>query len=100
MTRLRSQFDQVLRRFTQGEDINELITNVLRSGHIYFLDIKSYDNVVNIFILGALYERFRRRASQLYYQGTYSNAIVYVDEANRFIPQKPRCLVKKLLPAS
>lgn len=44
---------------------------------------------VNVYILGTLYRRFRSRASHLYYRRTYSNAIVYVDKANRFIPQNP-----------
>lgn len=88
--RIRPTFERVLKRFTQGVKLNELVDSVLSKGEVYFLDIRSYDNPVNVFILGALYRRFRRRASHLYYRRTYSNAIVYVDEANRFIPQSPK----------
>jgi hypothetical protein len=90
MRRIRPTFERVLRRFTQGVGLNDLVDGVLTGGEVYFLDIRSYDNPVNVFILGTLYKRFRRRASHLYYRRTYSNAIVYVDEANRFIPQTPK----------
>jgi len=90
MGRIRPVFERVLRRFTQGVGLNDLVDGVLSRGEIYFLDIRSYDSEVNVFILGTLYRRFRRRASHLYYRQTYSNAIVYVDEANRFIPQTPK----------
>lgn len=88
--RIQSVFQDVLKRFTQGISLNDLVDGVLKDGKIYFLDIRSYDNPVNVFILGSLYRRFRSRASHLYYKKTYSNAIVYVDEANRFIPQSPK----------
>ena len=88
--RINSVFDSVLQRFTQGTALNDLVDGVLSRGEIYFLDIRSYDNEINVFILGNLYKRFRRRASHLYYRQRYSNAIVYVDEANRFIPQTPK----------
>ncbi|OBQ16906.1 MAG: AAA family ATPase [Anabaena sp. WA113] len=88
--RIVSVFQRILNRFTQGTSLNDLVDGVLSKGQIYFLDIRSYDNEVNVFILSNLYRRFRRRASHLYYRRQYSNAIVYVDEANRFIPQSPK----------
>jgi hypothetical protein len=60
-------------------------------GKIYFLNIDSYNTSVNVFILGTLYKRFRSCALNLYKsRQKYANAIVYVDEANRFIPQSPK----------
>lgn len=97
MRRIVSIFERILRRFTQGIALNDLVDGVLSQGQIYFLDIRSYDNEVNLFILSNLYRRFRRRASHLYYRRQYSNAIVYVDEANRFIPQTPKDEEQKTL---
>jgi hypothetical protein len=87
--RIRVAFNRVLGRFTEGIPINTVVDGVLSEGRIYFLDIHTFDSDVNVYILGTLYRRFRSRASHLYYRRTYSNAIVYVDEANRFIPQSP-----------
>ena len=95
--RIQIVFNKILRRFTQGTKLNDLVDGVLSKGEIYFLDIRSYDNEVNVFILGNLYRRFRSRASHLYYKKQYSNAIVYVDEANRFIPQSPKDEEQKAL---
>lgn len=86
-------FNEVIQRFTQGVNLNDLVDGVLTQGKIYFLNIRSYDNEVNVFILSNLYRRFRSRASYLYISSggkQYANAIVYVDEANRFIPQSPK----------
>jgi hypothetical protein len=85
--RIESVFERVLDRFTKGISLNNLVDGVLKDSHIYFLDIRSYDQAVNVFILASLYKRFRSRALHLFYKKTYSNAIVYIDEANRFIPQ-------------
>lgn len=85
--RIESVFKRVLDRFTKGISLNDLIDGVLKNSCIYFLDIRSYDQPVNVFILSSLYKRFRSRALHLFYKKNYSNAIVYVDEANRFIPQ-------------
>jgi len=87
MNRIKPRFEQVLKRFTQGQDINQMVDNVLQKGAIYFLDIETYEDELNRFILGVIYKRFRRRTSYFFRQKKYSNAIVYVDEANRFIPQ-------------
>ena len=87
MNRIKSRFEKVLKRFTQGQDINQMVDNVLQKGTIYFLDIETYEDELNRFILGVIYKRFRRRTSYFFRQKKYSNAIVYVDEANRFIPQ-------------
>jgi len=87
--RIREVFDGVLNRFTRGILINDIVDAVLSNGQIYFLDIQSFENEVNVYILGTLYRRFRKRSSYLFNRHTYSNAIVYVDEANRFIPQNP-----------
>ncbi|MFB8789525.1 MAG: DUF87 domain-containing protein [Potamolinea sp.] len=88
-SKLTARFNKILKTFTEGQDINEMITKVLQEGKIYFLDARGYDERMNRFILELIYRRFRRRASNLFYAGKYSNAIVYVDEANRFIPQSP-----------
>ncbi|HAZ49544.1 MAG TPA: ATP-binding protein [Cyanobacteria bacterium UBA11369] len=88
-SKLNARFQKVLKTFREGQDINELIAKVLQEGKIYFLDAHGYDEDMNRFILELIYKRFRRRASNLFYEGKYSNAIVYVDEANRFIPQSP-----------
>ena len=82
-------FEKVLRRFQQGTHIADLVKAVLGESQIYFLDIGSWDNQVNVFILGDLYKKIRRGASQRFQMKTNSNAIIYVDEANRFIPQTP-----------
>lgn len=95
--RIESVFDRILKRFTQGTSLNDLVDGVLKDGKIYFLDIRSYDKPVNVFILASLYRRFRSRASHLFYRKIYSNAIVYVDEANRFIPQTPKDEEQKAL---
>jgi hypothetical protein len=87
--RITAAFERVVSRFRQGTPINTVVDSVLSQGRIYFLDVQEFDRDVNIYILGTLYRRFRSRASHLYYRRTYSNAIVYVDEANRFIPQNP-----------
>jgi DNA helicase HerA-like ATPase len=87
--RIREIFDSVLNRFTGGILINDVVDAILSGGQIYFLDIQSFENEVNVYILGTLYRRFRKRSSYLFNRRTYSNAIVYVDEANRFIPQNP-----------
>ena len=89
MQRIRQAFSRVINRFTTGQAINDVVDSVLSRGSIYFLDIQSFDSDVNVYILGTLYRRFRSRSAHLYYRRTYSNAIVYVDEANRFIPQSP-----------
>lgn len=97
MTRIQSRFNNVLQRFTQGQDINEMVDGVLQNAKIFFLDVKSYEEEINRFILGVIYRRFRRRASYFFKSGKhYSNAIVYVDEANRFIPQSPTDEIKPL----
>lgn len=89
LTRITSLWNRVLKRFTQGEKLIDIVDNVLTEGKIYFLNIDSYNTPVNVFILGTLYKRFRSRALNLYKsRKKYANAIVYVDEANRFIPQK------------
>jgi hypothetical protein len=89
MERITIRFNKVLKRFTEGTDINAMIEDVLQKGEIYFLDIGSYEAKINRFILGYIYRRFRRRSGYFFHQKKYSNAIVYVDEANRFIPQTP-----------
>jgi len=88
---LEKKFDSILKKFTTGTSLNDVIDGVLQKGEIYFLELEagSYDNSTNVFILEVLYKRFRSRVSQLFYMGNYSNGIVYVDEANRFIPQTP-----------
>ena len=88
-SKLQARFDKVLKNFKEGQDINQMITQVLQDGKIYFLDARGYDEDMNRFILELIYKKFRRRTSNLFYSGKYSNAIVYVDEANRFIPQTP-----------
>ena len=82
-------FDSVLKRFTTGKPMAEIVEGVLGEGSIIFLDIGSFDNEVNVFILGDLYRRVRKSAVYRFHQRRYSNAIIYVDEANRFIPQTP-----------
>jgi Helicase HerA, central domain len=89
MTRIVPRFAKVLARFTTGTDINSMVESVLQKGAVYFLDIGSYDSEINRFILGYIYRRFRRRSANFFHRKQYSNAIVYVDEANRFIPQTP-----------
>jgi hypothetical protein len=88
---LEKKFNKILERFTNGQSLNEIVDGVLQKGKIYFLELEAgmYDNPVNVFILEILYRRFRSRVSQLFYKSQYSNGIVYVDEANRFIPQTP-----------
>ena len=95
-SRIRSRFEKVLKRFTDGLDINEMVDNVLQKGGIYFLDIGSYEEEINRFILGVIYRRFRSRTAYHYKKKEYSNAIVYIDEANRFIPQSPSDELKSL----
>jgi hypothetical protein len=87
--RIKEVFSEVLNRFTKGISINAVVDAVLSKGEVYFLDIQSFEKEVNVYILGTLYRRFRKRSSHLFNKKTYSNAIVYVDEANRFIPQNP-----------
>lgn len=87
--RITEAFERVVSRFRQGIPINTVVDSVLSQGRIYFLDVQEFDKDVNIYILGTLYRRFRKRSQYLYYKSKYSNAIVYVDEANRFIPQNP-----------
>ncbi|MDB9391857.1 helicase HerA domain-containing protein [Microcystis aeruginosa] len=91
LTKITSLWNRVLKRFTEGEKLIDIVDHVLIEGKIYFLDIDSYNTSVNVFILGTLYKRFRSRALNLYKsRQKYANAIVYVDEANRFIPQSPK----------
>jgi len=90
MGQIRSVFNRVLERFTKGHLINNVVDGVLSSAKIYLLDIQTFDSDVNIYILGTLYRRFSSRTKHLFHKRTYSNAIVYVDEANRFIPQNPQ----------
>lgn len=96
MPRIKELFNKVLRRFNEGTEINNMVDSVLQNGAIYFLDIQSYDSEINRFILGVIYKRFRKRSSYFFKQKKYSNAIVYVDEANRFIPQSPSDDIKSL----
>ncbi len=96
MNRIRDRFNRVLKRFQEGQDINSMIDSILQKGAIYFLDIGSFEADINRFILGVLYRRFRRRARYYFERKQYSNAIVYVDEANRFIPQNPSDDLKSL----
>ncbi|MCZ8105026.1 MAG: ATP-binding protein [Microcystis aeruginosa Ma_OC_H_19870700_S124] len=91
LTKITSLWNRVLKRFTEGEKLIDIVDHVLIEGKIYFLNIDSYNTSVNVFILGTLYKRFRSRALNLYKsRQKYANAIVYVDEANRFIPQSPK----------
>ena len=91
LTKITSLWNRVLKRFTEGEKLIDIVDHVLIDGKIYFLNIDSYNTSVNVFILGTLYKRFRSRALNLYKsRQKYANAIVYVDEANRFIPQSPK----------
>lgn len=94
--KLEDKFNEVIKRFQQGQEIEQVVTQVLQEGKVYFFDAPNYDTKMNRFILELLYKKFRSRASQLFYSGKYSNAIVYVDEANRFIPQNPREEQKEL----
>jgi len=96
MKRIVPRFNKVLKRFTEGIEINQMVDDVLQKGAIYFLDIGSYESEINRFILGVIYRRFRRRSTHYFRRKKYSNAIVYVDEANRFIPQSPSEEVKSL----
>jgi hypothetical protein len=96
MPRIKDRFNKVLKRFNEGIEINDMVDSVLQNGSIYFLDIQSYDSEINRFILGVIYRRFRKRSSYFFKQKKYSNAIVYVDEANRFIPQSPSDDIKSL----
>jgi Helicase HerA, central domain len=96
MPRIKDRFNKVLKRFNEGIEINNMVDSVLQNGAIYFLDIQSYDSEINRFILGVIYRRFRKRSSYFFKQKKYSNAIVYVDEANRFIPQAPSDDIKSL----
>lgn len=96
MSRVKDRFNKVLKRFNEGIEINDMVDAVLQNGAIYFLDIQSYDSEINRFILGVIYRRFRKRSSYFFKQKKYSNAIVYVDEANRFIPQSPSDDIKSL----
>ena len=96
MPRIKDRFNKVLKRFNEGIEINDMVDAVLQNGAIYFLDIQSYDSEINRFILGVIYRRFRKRSSYFFKQKKYSNAIVYVDEANRFIPQSPSDDIKSL----
>ncbi|MBD1213559.1 MAG: ATP-binding protein [Dolichospermum circinale Clear-D4] len=89
-TKIARLFENTLRRFTQGQNLNDLVDGVLTEGHIFFLNIGTYESSINIYILGNIYKRFRSRALNLYKRKKYANAIVYVDEANRFIPQTPK----------
>ncbi|BCU12859.1 helicase HerA domain-containing protein [Microcystis aeruginosa] len=92
-TKIARLFEKTLRRFTEGENLNDLVDRVLSEGNVYFLNIGSYESSTNVYILGNIYKRFRSRASYLYKKSggkQYANAIVYVDEANRFIPQTPK----------
>ena len=95
-SRIKVRFEKVLKRFTTGIDINEMVDSVLQKGSIYFLDIGSYESEINRFILGVIYKRFRRQSAYHFRKKEYSNAIVYVDEANRFIPQTPSDELKPL----
>ncbi|MDJ0501306.1 MAG: hypothetical protein PX483_10710 [Nostocales cyanobacterium LE14-WE4] len=89
-TKIARLFENTLRRFTQGQNLNDLVDGVLTEGDIFFLNIGTYESSINIYILGNIYKRFRSRALNLYKRKKYANAIVYVDEANRFIPQTPK----------
>lgn len=72
MNRIRPQFEKVLKRFTQGQDINQMVDNFLQNGAIYFLDIETYEDELNRFILGVIYRRFRRRTSYFFRKKKYS----------------------------
>ncbi|WP_230843039.1 ATP-binding protein [Gloeobacter morelensis] len=86
---LENIFEGVLARFTQGTRIDEMIDSVLQKSCIYFLHVPKFNDPVTLFLLEKIYRRFKDRAGYHYHTKGYSNAIVYVDEANRFVPQSP-----------